>query len=391
MKVPGDLRAAMIRRSTKTLIRSLAFGLAAAAATAGSAQVTGVITRSDVTVQMQPGATPGDTGLFRFIGSQIRGSVGSNAFGSGAAFASTARVDPDGIDFQNGNASGGLYAFSTSRTAIDITFTNDDATAVAPMLRSSILPAGMGLFIDNPCLNNVANCGAGHLGNVTSFQRFHPGALPSPDNEIAGASFAFSVTSGATVLYSLSGSIILAYDPASRTNIMFTDFDAAQAALNGFRLTSLPGDPTQFGVVWDATHVEIGLTDGGLLQPGDSMSFSYEAAVQTFSRTPCFGANRAACIIGYSSFGDPIGRGGGIIPGGLLSAFGQPSADPAAAAGGIAFATFEFGHPVYRDGVVTFDMNAPVAEPATWAMLILGFGLVGAALRRRPSWVDRVA
>lgn len=391
MKLSRFLRAAMFRRSTKTLGRWLALGLGAAGATGGSAQVTGVITRSDVTVQMQRGVKPGGTGLFHFTGAHIQGSVGSNAFGSGGAFASTARVDPDGIDFQNGNASGGLYAFSTSRTAIDVTFTNDDVGAVAPILRSSILPAGMGLFVDNPCLDNVAGCGAGHVSRVTSFQKFRPGARTGPGEAIAGASFAFSVTSGGTVLYSLSGSIILAYDPASHSNVMITDLDAAQAALNGFRFTALLGDPTQFGVVWDPTNIEIGLTDGALLQPGESMSFSYESAVQSFSRTPCLAMNQAACIVAYSSFGDPIGRGGGIIPGGLLGVFGQASAGPAADAHGISFATFEFKHPVYRDGVVSFDMDAPVVEPETWAMLILGLGLVGVALRRRPSWVDRVA
>jgi hypothetical protein len=161
--------------------------------------------------------------------------------------------------------------------------------------------------------------------------------------------------------------------------------------LNGFRLTALPGDPTQFGVVWDATDIEIGLSDGALLQPGDSMGFTYESTVQSFSRTPCYGMNRAACVVSYSSFGDPLGRGGGIIPGGLAGVPGQASTDAAPDPSGITFATYEFKHPVYKDGVVSFDMNAPVAEPATWAMLILGFGLVGSALRRRPSWVDRVA
>ena len=32
---------------------------------------------------------------------------------------------------------------------------------------------------------------------------------------------------------------------------------------------------------------------------------------------------------------------------------------------------------------VTFDGTAGIPEPATWAMMIAGFGLVGAAARRR--------
>ena len=34
---------------------------------------------------------------------------------------------------------------------------------------------------------------------------------------------------------------------------------------------------------------------------------------------------------------------------------------------------------------VSFDQVAAVPEPATWAMLIAGFGLVGGAMRRRPT------
>jgi hypothetical protein len=35
----------------------------------------------------------------------------------------------------------------------------------------------------------------------------------------------------------------------------------------------------------------------------------------------------------------------------------------------------------------TSTLAAPVPEPATWAMMIAGFGLVGAAMRRRPARV----
>lgn len=38
-----------------------------------------------------------------------------------------------------------------------------------------------------------------------------------------------------------------------------------------------------------------------------------------------------------------------------------------------------------RSGGVTPPPGAVIPEPATWAMLIVGFGLVGSALRRRPA------
>jgi len=41
--------------------------------------------------------------------------------------------------------------------------------------------------------------------------------------------------------------------------------------------------------------------------------------------------------------------------------------------------------PAYLDDFTITSSNAAVPEPATWAMLIVGFGLVGGAMRRRHS------
>ncbi|HEX7947292.1 MAG TPA: PEPxxWA-CTERM sorting domain-containing protein, partial [Phenylobacterium sp.] len=45
-----------------------------------------------------------------------------------------------------------------------------------------------------------------------------------------------------------------------------------------------------------------------------------------------------------------------------------------------------FGIPTFQDGTLRFvsiDTTGGVPEPATWAMMILGFGGIGAVLRRR--------
>jgi len=40
---------------------------------------------------------------------------------------------------------------------------------------------------------------------------------------------------------------------------------------------------------------------------------------------------------------------------------------------------------VPHGGQVSFSLQAPVPEPATWAMMILGFGIAGYGLRRRKA------
>ena len=44
---------------------------------------------------------------------------------------------------------------------------------------------------------------------------------------------------------------------------------------------------------------------------------------------------------------------------------------------------------IYLDNITVFDVTAPgaVPEPTTWALMISGFGLAGAALRRRRTAV----
>ena len=63
---------------------------------------------------------------------------------------------------------------------------------------------------------------------------------------------------------------------------------------------------------------------------------------------------------------------------------------------GIAYALFggrapsADGNSIYADNI-TFTLGGAVPEPATWAMMIAGFGLVGGAMRRRERTIARLA
>ena len=95
------------------------------------------------------------------------------------------------------------------------------------------------------------------------------------------------------------------------------------------------------------------------------------------------------CLVAYSAFGDPIGRGGDVtndfrVGGGLnfLGAFGGrlgQDDNGASFINGVVINDTTIDAPK-----VTLDhLGGPVPEPATWVSMIAGFGLLGAALRRR--------
>ena len=123
-------------------------GVAALAAAHAGAGVTGVVTHSSATLQFRPGVS-GDPNIQGFDGQQLASSLGDNAFGSGGTFASTSRVDAAAIEFRNGNAAAGIFTFLTSRTLVDISFTNDGDTEVVPTLYSTTTRGGCAR--EHPC------------------------------------------------------------------------------------------------------------------------------------------------------------------------------------------------------------------------------------------------
>jgi hypothetical protein len=351
--------------------------------TAASAQVTGVVTESSATLRFRPGAEPGDTGIQTFSGQHLDQSLGSETFGSGASFGSTSDVGNDFVEFRNGNGAAGSFTYMTSRTVVDINFTNDGTEAVTPTLHSTIAPAGLGLYTGPACLADLRNCGPGETfpGDFRNFQDFAPDQRDPISNMIAGASFTFRILGGTQTLYALSGSVALIQDEQSGQNQIVTDLGSAEAALANFRLISEPGSEHEVGFAWDATDLLVDFPQGLELQPGESSTLTYETSVESFSRAQCFQLLTGACLFAYSSFGDPIGRGGGVLP--TLAALQlAASGDDFHALG---FDSFAFALPTFRKGQLSFDLigPAPVPEPAAWSLAILGFGALGGAARLR--------
>ncbi|THD68722.1 MAG: PEP-CTERM sorting domain-containing protein [Phenylobacterium sp.] len=85
-------------------------------------------------------------------------------------------------------------------------------------------------------------------------------------------------------------------------------------------------------------------------------------------------------------FASPLTDAGGTVA--IISEYGSPQlntcGDPVCRTVDPDFPDVEGGS---NQGVVTTEPQAGVPEPATWALMLSGFGLAGAALRRRRTMV----
>ena len=146
-------------------------------------------------------------------------------------------------------------------------------------------------------------------------------------------------------------------------------------------------DNYAYGYIWDDTAFTALFPDP--LTVGESGTVTYRITTETLSladaRIPSSNA-----VVAYACFPDPLGRGGGNNAMGArgmaqLSSFaGNESDDTCDDFSNPSTRKYALELPRIDNGSIVFERGAPpVPEPATWAMLITGFGLVGASMRRR--------
>ena len=288
--------------------------------------------------------------------------------GSGGSFESTVVVNTDSITFDSGNASSGPSATTTSSTNVSVTVTNNTGHALSvTSVHSEIIPAGLGFYLQDttlpPAGNNIY---LGYPQSLSGLSFADVSTSVGAGNPFAFADFNFQITSGDTTLYSLTGSLALSFD--GQGNLVVTNnLAAAEAALAGF--VTAWDTPSSLAYAWDTTPVDLDL--GWTLGEGQSQSLNYTTSVTSFTRAPCL--DKVTCLVAYSGFGDPVGRGGGIESFASLRSLAAVDAPPE-------FIQKIVFNPVTVPFSFTFGV---VPEPGTWMTMVLGFGLLGAALRRR--------
>lgn len=334
------------------------------AATSVQAQVTDVTGEGENAFTIQGGTftLPLSEGALTFNG------------GSGSSFQAIVDIGDEFISFENGNAVSGPFIATRSSSVVDITILNGSQSTVTPVLNSTIIPAGLGFYL----ADRSGGCGGNFYQGCPESQAGYDFSdlanLAGPGLPTAYVGFEFAVMDGSETLYSLSGGMQMIYDPVSKQMVVSDTLDPARSILNEFTLATPEGSTSAIGYAWDATDFLVNFKTP--MASMESRTISYVTTVTSYTRTNCI--DSVTCLVAYSGFGDPVGRGGGVANFARFAALAEPS--------GITDVVFEpsvFRRPTFEDGVLTFKLASAVPEPATWLAMILGFGVAGTALRQR--------
>jgi hypothetical protein len=323
------------------------------------------------------------------------GKAYRNIGGEGGTASAKTTIDPNTVFFRSGVAVSGANASGTVTTGVDMAIYNpNDGPIALEDFTSTIIPAGMGFFMQD------RNAAAGNVyldtGPTTSATFGDLFSSVGEFTTFAGASFDFEVTPiGGDALYTLSGEILLSFDGVGnlvRTyntrfaeNVGPENFNSNLGALLEYQSFEDVVHADKFNLAttflwdWSATQITIPLSSLGNLIGYGTKTLEYRATVSAFTNAACIN-DGTACLVAFSAFGDPIGRGGADEE---FSVSGMGDEDQLSR--GHPFHTRGFNGLGFRELELSKAQinSAAIPEPATWALMIGGFGLAGAALRRR--------
>ncbi len=318
----------------------------------------------------------------------------SGTGGAGAGYSSSAINSDGSIFFQAGTMAAGAGNRASSLVEISFDVTNSGSKAINQMV-STVFESNFGLYVANfadippgqglqppekaACTGiNLANCTP--TGIAPGFSAFNSVDDNSPPYTLAFTSFAFEVLQDDAVVSSLAGSIQL--DRMSNGSLAFIQgpgFGDIASTLNNFaQFGNAPNHVYAFS--WDDTDFTADLNP--ILQ-GQTSTLTYRITTQSWSDVSFQGAFDNL-IVAFSCFADPLGRGT-ITSVFTIPGFGPSTCNDYTSGSPGEPSPYSLKFPVIRDGQIIFTSGGAVPEPDTWAMLLLGFGLIGLSMRRRSA------
>lgn len=303
----------------------------------------------------------------------------------GAGYGASAAITDDSIFFQAGAMAAGQTNAASSSVTVSFDVTNPGTQSIS-RLRSTIFESNFGFFTTNFAggvdENNdpLPSCSGATLPSCVpvtfgnGFSGFS--AAGTAPRTLATTQFTFEVLQDDAVVRAISGSIDLV--KTADNSIVFTKglgFADLDSVLSNFTLFEVAD--RVYAYSWDRTNFEATLSD---ILPGDTstIGFRITAASANFDQAigrpnPPFSLGNQ--IVSFACFADPVGRG-------TSGSFFIPNFGPSTCnnySGNSSTPSYQLRIPTIRGDTIDFTV---VPEPDTWAMLIIGFGLVGLSMRR---------
>ncbi len=380
-------------RSNWKFLTSAAVGLAASGliSSAAFAQISNLGTETQGTLDIRGQAT---------IGPVINGPTSdyrSDTGGRGAGYAAFSDISGTSIFFEAGSMSAGRGNGSKSVTEVSFDVTGDTPGGSIDRIVSTVFESTFGFFVSDfgefiddegliPGCTGATLPGCARTTEGDGFNVFGKFGSTGGVGEIASTSFAFEILYDDVSIRNIGGSISMVRN-ADGSIAFIEDLGSGADFLSTALINFGNEDVDNYAKIykWDRTLFTADFADP--IEFGETANITYRITTETFSNAVKIGRPATTnMIVGFACFSDPLGRGGGLraLPGAFVAAIGNPAdatCDDFVNDGTEVDKSYPLGIPIVRDGTIYFGGAVP--EPATWAMLIAGFGLVGAAARRQ--------